>query len=198
MKKKKSLLIIVLLLLVGITSGYVASTYAKYTSQITDNNGTATVAKWAFSTDNPTQSLTINFSETYDASTLVAEKIAPGTSGSFNIALSNATTETGVNWTIQLNSVTNKPTNLKFYKDSQHTTEITPGTGTITGQLAAKDSRGLTVPIYWAWEYETSEIATNDPLDTTAREAGSALTIGVDITGVQTQPGSSAITSHIN
>ena len=197
-KKKKSLLVVALLLLVGITSGYVASTYAKYTSQITDNNGTATVAKWAFSTDNPAKTLTINFSGTYDASTLVANRIAPGTSGSFNIALKNTNTETGVNWTIQLNSVTNKPTNLKFYKDSQHTTEITPGTGTITGQLAAKDSRGLTVPIYWAWEYETSEIATNDPLDTTAGEAGSALTIGVDITGVQTQPGSSAITSHIN
>lgn len=198
MKKKKSLLIIALLLLVGITSGYVASTYAKYTSQIIGNNGTATVAKWAFSTDNPAKTLTINFSGTYDASTLVAGKIAPGTSGFFNVALSNANTETGVDWTIKLNSVTGKPTNLKFYKDSQHTTEITPGTGTITGQLAAKDSTGLSVPIYWAWEYETSQIATNDPIDTTDGEAGSTLTIGVDITGVQTQPGSTAITSHIN
>ena len=48
MKNKKSLLVLVLLLLVGITSGYVASTYAKYTSKIENNNGTATVAKWAF------------------------------------------------------------------------------------------------------------------------------------------------------
>ena len=196
--RKKVLLIVVLLLLVGLTSGYVASTYAKYTSQVAGNNGTVTVAKWAFTSDNRTQSLTINLSENYDASTLIAGRIAPGTSGSFNIALSNASTETGVNWTIQLNSVTNKPTNLKFYKDSQHTTELTPGTSTITGQLAAKDSTGLVVPIYWAWEYETSEIATNDPLDTSDGEAGEALTIGVDITGVQTQPGSSAITSHIN
>ena len=197
-KKKKSLLVVALLLLVGITSGYVASTYAKYTSQITGNNGTATVAKWAFSTDNPAKTLTINFSGTYDPTTLVSGKIAPGTSGSFNIALKNTNTETGVNWTIQLNSVTNKPTNLKFYKDSQHTTEITPGTGTITGQLAAKDSTGLSVPIYWAWEYETSEIATNDPKDTTDGEAAAALTIGVDITGVQTAPSATSITSQIN
>lgn len=197
-KKKKSLLVVALLLLVGITSGYVASTYAKYTSQITDNNGTATVAKWAFSTDNPAKTLTINFSGTYDASTLVAGKIAPGTSGFFNVALVNTHTETGVDWTIKLNSVTGKPTNLKFYKDSEHTTEITPGTGTITGQLAAGDSTGLSVPIYWAWKYETSEIATNDPLDTTDGEAAAALTIGVDITGVQTAPSATAITSHIN
>ena len=198
MKNKKTLLVLVLLLLVGITSGYVASTYAKYTSKIENNNGTATVAKWAFTTDNSAQTLAVNLDNTPDPSTLVAGKIAPGTSGSFNIALSNATTETGVDWTISLKNVTNKPTNLKFYKDSSHTTEITPGTGTITGQLAAQDSTGLSVPIYWAWAYETTAIATNDPIDTTDGEAANSLTIGVDITGVQTQPSATAITSHIN
>ena len=198
MKNKKSLLVLVLLLLVGITSGYVASTFAKYTSKIENNNGTATVAKWAFTTDNTAQTLTINLANTPHASTLVAGKIAPGTSGSFDVALSNATTETGVDWTISLKSITNKPTNLKFYKDSAHTTEITPGTGTITGQLAAQDSTGLTVPIYWAWAYETDAIATNDPIDTTDGENANSLTIGVDITGVQTQPSATAITSHVN
>lgn len=198
MKNKKSLLVLVLLLLVGITSGYVASTFAKYTSKIENNNGTATVAKWAFTDDNSAQTLTINFANTPDASTLVAGKIAPGTSGSFNIALSNATTETGVDWTISLKSITDKPTNLKFYKDSAHTTEITPGTGTITGQLAAKDSTGLSVPIYWAWDYETNAIATNDPIDTSDGAAAKSLTISADITGVQTPPSTTAITSHIN
>lgn len=198
MKNKKSLLVLVLLLLVGLTSGYVASTFAKYTSKIENNNGTATVAKWAFTDDNSAQTLRINLANTPDPSTLVAGKIAPGTSGSFNVALKNTNTETGVDWTISLKDVSNKPTNLKFYKDSSHTTEITPGTGTITGQLAAKDSTGLTVPIYWAWEYETDAIATNDPIDTTAGEAANTLTIGVDITGVQTRPSATAITSHVN
>ncbi len=198
MKNKKSLLVLVLLLLVGVTSGYVASTFAKYTSKVENNNGTATVAKWAFTTDNAVQSFTVNLDNTPDASTLVAGKIAPGTSGSFNIALSNATTETGVDWTISLKSVSDKPTNLKFYKDAAHTTEITPGTGTVTGQLAAKDSTGISVPIYWAWEYETDAIATNDPIDTSDGEAAKTLTIGVDITGVQTKPSATAITSHVN
>ena len=35
-KKRNSLLVIVLLLLVGLTFGYVSSTYAKYTSKIED------------------------------------------------------------------------------------------------------------------------------------------------------------------
>ena len=199
MKNKKSmLLIVVLLLLVGVTCGYVASTYAKYTSQITGNNGSATVAKWAFRTDNTTQTLSINFASTYDPTTLESGKIAPGTSGSFNVALVNTNTETGVDWTIKLNSITNAPTNLKFYRDAAHTVALIPGESTITGQLAAKDSTGLSVPIYWVWEYETSEAATNDPIDTEDGEAADTLSIGVDITGIQTAPSATAITSHIN
>ncbi len=196
--RKKSLLIVVLLLLVGVTCGYLASTYAKYTSQVTGNNGSATVAKWAFRTDNTTQTLSINFASTYDPSTLESGKIAPGTSGSFNVALVNTNTETGVDWTIRLNSITNAPTNLKFYRDAAHTVALIPGESTITGQLAAKDSTGLSVPIYWVWEYETSEAATNDPIDTEDGEAADTLSIGVDITGIQTAPSATAITSHIN
>ena len=205
--RKKALFGVVLLLLVGLTSGYVASTYAKYASEITGNEGSATVAKWAFTTDNAVQSLTVNLAETYNASTLVGGKIAPGTSGSFNVALVNGTTETGVDWTIKLNSITNKPTNLKFYKTRSgsagsytYSNELTPGTSTITGQLAAKDATGVSVPIYWVWELGSSnevEDATN-VADTTDGTAAATLTIGVDITGVQTAPSTTAITSHVN
>ena len=197
MMNKKSLLIIVLLVLVGLTTGYVASTYAKYTSTVT-GSGTATVAKWAFATDNATQNITIALNPTVDATTLVNGKIAPGTTGSFNIALVNTNSEVGVDFSIALDSISNKPTNLKFYKDSSYTTELTPGTSTVTGQLTAGDSTGVTVPIYWRWEYETNAIATNDPIDTQDGEAANTLTIGVTITGVQTQPSATAITSHVN
>ena len=194
---KKSFMIIVLLLLVGLTTGYVASTYAKYTGEVT-GSGTATVAKWAFETDNATQTIEIELDPTVDASTLVDGKIAPGTSGSFNIELVNTNSEVGVDFTIMLDSITNKPTNLKFYKDSTYTTELTPGTTTITGQLVAEESTPLDVPIYWRWEYETTATSTNDPLDTADGEAARTLTIGVTITGVQTAPSATAITSHVN
>lgn len=197
MMNKKSLMIIVLLLLVGLTTGYVASTYAKYTGQVT-GSGTATVAKWAFETDNATQTLTITLNPTVHASTLVGGKIAPGTTGSFDVALVNTTSEVGVDFTLVLDSITDKPTNLKFYKDNTYTTELTPGTTEVTGQLAAGDSTGVTVPIYWRWEYETSSIATNDPIDTQDGEDANTLTIGVTITGVQTAPSATAITSHVN
>lgn len=194
-KKERSILVIVLLLLVGLTFGYVSSTYAKYTSEVDGNNGTATVAKWAFATDNATQTLTIDFGETYDPSTLDDGKIAPGTEGSFDIALINTNSEVGVDFEIALKSITGKPTNLKFYKDSSYNTELTPGTSTITGQLTAGDSTGLSVPIYWKWAYETTN---GDATDTTDGEAANTLTIGVDITGTQVAPSATAITSHIN
>ena len=91
-KHSKSMLIVILLLLVAIATAYVGNTYAKYTESVS-GNGTATVAKWDFTTDNAISNLTINFSQSYDASTLTAGKIAPGTSGSFAISVKNTNTE---------------------------------------------------------------------------------------------------------
>ena len=187
MMNKKSLMIIVLLLLVGLTTGYVASTYAKYTSTVS-GSGTATVAKWAFSTENASQTITIDLGGTVDTTTLSADRIAPGTSGSFDVVLTNGDTEVGVDYSVMLTSITNQPTNLKFYSDSSYTTELTPGTSTITGTLDAEDATGVTIPIYWQWAYETNAIATNDPIDTADGEAANTLTIGVTITGTQVTP----------
>ena len=83
---KNAVLVFVLLLLVAVSAMMVASTYAKYTSTVT-GTGSATVAKWAFTDDNTNTDLTIKLDETYDASTLVAERIAPGTSGEFMIEI---------------------------------------------------------------------------------------------------------------
>ena len=205
--KKKSLMLIALLLLVGLTSGYVASTYAKYTTEITGNEGTAIVAAWNFEDDNEDQTIEIELAETVDETTLIDERIAPGTSGEFQVELVN-TSEVGVDFVVTLTSITNKPTNLKFYKTRTgsagaytYSNEITPGTTQITGQLEAEDETGLDVPIYWVWAYETTAIATNDPIDTANGEdtlANRTLTIGVDITGTQTPPSATAITSHVN
>ena len=197
MKKRKSLVLIALLLLVGLTSGYVASTYAKYTSTITGSKGTATVAKWAFDTENTSKTYEINYLETYDASTLVNGKIAPGTKGSFDIALSNKTSDVGVKFEIALGTATNKPTNLKFCKDAACTTELTPGTGKITGKIAQggelKDTTA--VKIYWMWDYYTSD--SNDVTDTTEGKAAQDVTLNLTITGTQVEPGA-AITTGLD
>ena len=204
-KRRKSVFIIVLLLLVGITSAYVANTYAKYSGQVS-GNATATVAKWAFESDNAITTIDVDLAEAYNANRLAADRIAPGTSGSFAIELVNTNTEVGVDWTLTIGSITNKPTNLKFYKDQNHTVEFgtngDPSNSTITGTLAAGDSNGLTVTVYWDWPYETGTtangVAEGDAADTTNGVAGSTLTVPVTIKGVQVVPTTNAYSSGIN
>ena len=115
-QKRNTFMLMILLLLVTLTAAYVASTYAKYTAEITGKQGTATVATWAFDTENQSKTLTVALDETYDATTLVADRIAPGTKGSFAIQLTNANSETGVDFTMNVGTPTGVPTNLKFYK----------------------------------------------------------------------------------
>ena len=201
MKNKKSMFVILLLLLVGVSSIYVARTYAKYIGEA-EGTGSAVVAKWAFEDDNATAINNISLEGTADVSTLSDGKIAPGTSGSFAINVNNENSEVGVDFTISMGTITDKPTNLKFYKDANHTTEFVPGTTTITGQLAAEDATGVDVTLYWAWEYETGTVtdgvATGDAVDTQAGEAATSLSIPITIKGVQVRPSTTAITSHVN
>ncbi len=186
---KNAVLVLVLLLLVAVSAMMVASTYAKYTAEVT-GTGNAKVAKWAFQSENSSQDITITLDGTVDASTLVAQRIAPGTSGSFDIELSNKQSEVGVDFTIEFTGTENVPSNLVF---KQGTTTINPTNGTITGKIAQNGT--LTVPVSWEWPYYTD--ATNDEEDTSDGVAAKTMNINMKITGVQTQPGA-AITTGIN
>ena len=177
--KKTKLLVIALLLLFGVTAGYVANTYAKYTAQVS-GSGDVTVAKWAFDTDNQSVDIDIDLDGNIDASTLVDGKIAPGTSGKFNIELSNENSEVGVAFSVAFTN-TNAPTNLTFNNG-----------GTITGKIAAGET--LTVPVTFSWPYETTG---GDEADTTDGKAAKTMTITANITGTQVQPGA-AITTGLD
>ena len=190
--RKKSVFVIAVLMMIAVTLTLVSSTYARYTATIS-RNGTAAVAQWAFTT-----TMNINFADTYHASTLVAGKIAPGTKGSFDISVSNASSEVGVDYTVTLGTITNAPTNIKFYSDATYATPLTTSTP-ITGKIKANDSTAKIVKIYWAWPYQTGAVtpatgvAAGDTADTADGVAAKTLTVPVTITGVQTQPSATAI-----
>ena len=181
--KRKSLLILALLILVGISSIFVAGTYAKYTSTISNVQGEAIIAKWTFGTANQSVNMVLDFTNTYDANTLIADRIAPGTSGTFDIALSNAGGETGVDYTLTFGNVTPSISGLTLTYNNANVSG-----STVTGTLAPNGS--TTISIDWAWVYYQS--AAGDTADTAAGEAGGAsgtkLTVPLTITGVQTQP----------
>lgn len=207
--KKKVLSIMFLFLLVAVVYVFVSDTYAKYTASVS-KSGKAVVAKWNFQSDNESSTFDVDLKENYDESTLASVRsvdgkdlkiIAPGTEGSFDIDLVNSS-EVGVNFTVSLDGIDNLPENVKFYKDANYQIELRPLEDEITGQLAALDTEGLTVKVYWKWAYETGEvtdgIATGDSKDNLAGKAGSLLTIPVTVKGVQVSPSVGEFTSHIN
>lgn len=184
MKKRNSWLIMLLLLLVGVTSVYVAGTYAKYTETIDDTKGEATIAKWNFGKENESVTMDLVFDQTYDTDTLKADRIAPGTKGTFQIDLTNTTSEVGVDYTITFGTPTGVANSFVF-KNGDEVIDV-KNSGTITGRINVGDTAPITID--WEWPYEAS----NDDNDTTLGKAGGAdgtkLTLPITITGVQTEP----------
>ena len=194
-KSKNKGAVVVLALIVAIVLSMYA--YSKYTSTLT-GNGTSTVAKWSFKVNGQTQTIPdINLGETMDAhSNVVDKKLAPGTSGHFDLILDGSGSEVAIDYNIKL-AITQKPTNLKFYLDDKYQTPIseTDGTLNIAGSIALEDvNTPLTKTIYWQWPYETgntsNEIDKNDETDT--KDSGKNVTMTITVTGTQRDPKSGA------
>ena len=187
MSKKRSAVVAAFIVMGVVVLGLAAAVYAKYISSVT-KTGTASVAKWAFTSDNTSGNVTCELDHTYDANTLVAGKIAPGTSGKCPIEISNAQTEVGINYSIALPStIAGQPKNMKFYSNEGHTVAVT-SSAPITGTLAPK-AAATTVYIYWEWPYEDDpSTAAYDADDTSDGEAAASMTMTFTVTGTQIQP----------
>ena len=194
-KNKGAVVVLALALIVAIILSMYA--YSKYTSTLT-GNGTSTVAKWSFKVNGQTQTIPdINLGETMDAhNNVVTPKLAPGTSGHFDLILDGSGSEVAIDYNIKL-AITQKPTNLKFYLDDKYQTPIseTDGTLNIAGSIALEDvNTPLTKTIYWQWPYETgktsNEIDKNDETDT--KDSGKNVTMTITVTGTQRNPKSGA------
>lgn len=187
--KKNLLLVFAILFATALTGTIVSNTYAKYTASLGEKESTATVAKWAFETDNSETALSFTLDQTkVKANTLSEEKIAPGTEGSFTVSLSNANSEVAVDYTITFDA-SSLPANVVLYSDEECITEITDNklTGTLAPKAAATD-----VKAYWKWAYETKAedetVTVGDTADNTAATNPTSLAIKATITGVQASP----------
>ena len=189
--KKKSLVLIVLLLLVGLTSGYVTSTYAKYTKSLGNVTGTTKVAKWDFKGGTNFGTFVISLPATVNTSTLASGRIAPGTSGTFTIDLDNRGSEVGVSYEINFSGASGVPTNLVFKQDIN--TFAVSGFK-VVGTIPAGDSDS--VSLTWEWPYESTvdTLTVEDGEDTINGEAGSNVSLTATVTGVQVNPTSGATT----
>lgn len=193
MTKKKKVLAILAVLAVILLAFIGGQAYAKYVSEVR-GEGIAEVATWSFKVNGQNEQVeSINLASTCNNETLVDNKIAPGTSGSFNIIVDATGSEVGINYNITFTEEENKPQNLKFeYNDTEYNS-IKDLEDDLSGTINANDEdKTRTLNVKWKWDYETGsnpeEILSNDLVDTEDATRIQNYTFDVVVTGTQVEP----------
>lgn len=193
MKKNKKILFVILILFAIILSFIGGKTFSKYISQV-QGSGTAEIANWVFKV-NGTEDLvkSVDLLSTYNNETLIDNKVAPGTSGSFDIVIDATGSEVGVDYKVKFLNETEKPQNLIFiYKDNKYKT-IEELQENLFGTIDANENNKIrTITINWEWQYETgeneNEINQNDKIDTLNAKDFENYTFDINVIGTQVMP----------
>ena len=193
MKKKKTVLLVICILLAIILSFLGGKAFSKYLSEV-KGIGTAEIANWVFKVNGKEDMVqNVNLLSTYNNETLINNKVAPGTSGSFNIVVDATGSEVGVEYVVQFLNESEKPQNLVFiYQDEKYTT-IQDLEKDLSGTINANDEdKTRTITINWEWQYETgeneNEINQNDQIDTNNAKQLENYTFDIHVKGVQVMP----------
>ena len=193
MKKNKKVLIIALVLL-AITLSFIGGrTFSKYIAEV-NGSGTADIANWVFKVNGQEDSVqNVNLLSTYNNETLVNNKVAPGTSGSFNIVIDATGSEVGVDYDVTFLNESEKPQNLVFMYDDTKYSTIQDLEQDLSGTINANDeNKTRTITIDWEWQYETgdneNEIAQNDEIDTQNAKQIENYNFDIRVTGTQVTP----------
>ncbi len=193
MKKNKKVLIIALVLL-AITLSFIGGrTFSKYIAEV-NGSGTADIANWVFKVNGQEDSVqNVNLLSTYNDETLVNNKVAPGTSGSFNIVIDATGSEVGVDYNVTFLNESEKPQNLVFVYDDTKYSTIQDLEQDLSGTINAnEENKTRTITIDWEWQYETgnneNEIAQNDEIDTQNAKQIENYNFDIRVTGTQVTP----------
>ena len=188
MKKKA---VIISAILVAIILSFIGGqTYSKYVTEVR-GDGTAQIATWDFKVNGQKEEVqTISLGSTYDSSTLVNGKIAPGTEGNFQIIVDATGSDVGIDYKIKFSDETTKPTNLKFYYQEVEYNSILELGDALSGTINAdNENKAKTFDIKWKWNYETgsnpTEIASNDKIDTQNAQEITNYEFDVIVSGTQ-------------
>lgn len=193
MSKKKKIILIVAILSCILLAFIGGQSYSKYVSEVR-GNGIAEVATWSFKVNGQKEQVqAIQLGSTCNNETLVNNKIAPGTNGSFNIIVDGTGSDVGIDYSIKFENETTKPTNLKFVYDGKEYSSIDELQTNLSGTIHANDQdKTRTITIGWKWDYETgsteSEIVNNDKIDTQDAQGIANYTFDVVVSGTQVIP----------
>lgn len=193
MSKKKKVILIVAILSCIVLAFIGGQSFSKYVSEVR-GDGMAEVATWSFKVNGQKEEVqTIQLGSTCNNKTLVNNKIAPGTSGSFNIKVDGTGSDVGIDYKIKFENESTKPSNLKFIYDNQSYNSISELEEKMAGTIYAnEEDKTRTLTINWQWDYETgnneSEIANNDRIDTQNAQDIATYTFNVIVSGTQVVP----------
>ena len=183
-----------LLVAVLMTTCAISGTFAKYTTTVT-SSASARVAEWAFTIDGVAlaNDFTFDLAETWtdyngNAEVDVASKLlAPGTKGSFDIALKNLS-EVNAKYSLTLTeSIANLPGDVEEadfpVEYSLNETVWSKDITTLTlSEVAIAMNESKPITVYWRWAFESG----NDELDTKLGAAGEVeVTVTAKITVTQ-------------
>lgn len=184
---------IAVLLLLLVVIFVLGSSYSKYMTQV-QGKGIIEVARWAFLVNDQTTSITnLNLVQTYQKDTLLANHIAPGTKGSFDIKIDATGSDVGIDYQVMFENETEKPTNMKFYYNGHMASNIKELEELLTGNIPADaEDKVKIMTIDWQWDYVTGntkeEIERQDSIDTKDGQILSQYQFDIIITGTQVEP----------
>lgn len=190
--KKKAITIIAILVAI-ILSFVGGQTYSKYVTTVR-GDGIAEIATWDFKVNGQKEEVqTISLGSTYDSSTLVNGKIAPGTEGNFQIIVDATGSDVGIDYNIKFLNETSKPSNLKFYYQDEEYDSILKLGDVLSGTINAdEENKSKTFDIKWKWDYQTGtnemEITANDGVDTYDAERFTNYEFDIIVSGTQVLP----------
>lgn len=193
MKQKRKILIIIITLIVIALSFLGGRTFSKYTSEV-KGTGTAEIANWVFKVNGNEEVVkTINLFSTHNDETLVNNKIAPGTKGSFDILIDATGSDVGVEYNVKFSNETERPQNLIFKCNDKSYNSIKELEKDLIGTISAnEENKTRTITIEWEWKYETgsseNEISKNDNLDTKNAKEIQQYTFDINVAGTQVVP----------
>ena len=198
-KTKKSSMMVRLVAVLAVTMMFtmcfVGGTFAKYTSSATGTDS-ATVAKWSFKvgeTDIATSdTFTFDLFKTIkdsngtdnesDMSPVDGSIIAPGTQGSFDLVLTNAsqvTAQYAIDYTVT--NAGGIPVKFSVDGGTTWTNDLADVAASDSTKLAA-NSGTTTIKVQWKWDFNGSD----DSFDTALGIGGNAvLTVKAEVTATQ-------------
>ena len=166
---KQKVLTIALLVFAAIGSYFIAGTYAKYTSDISGSDS-AGVAKWSWTINNSTidsvaaanAGYTFNLFDTVKDSNLTSDEtdvasglIAPGTSGSFDIDITN-NSEVNATYAIVFTETNNGSIPIEYSSDGS-TWVTTVGSLNVSATAINMGASSTTKTVYWRWAITGSQ-----------------------------------------